>query len=405
MLAGPHCSGGPYPRFIILGVRKASGALLLLLAGTAIPTALWADTARDSAVNPGNAAHLGAIEAPPPAHAEPLAEEPEGQPVHLEGETCELCGYPDDSCGILEFFGPLVITNHHPLTEMFLTPVPQAATVMPPGDASFTLRLDWVNNIIRELDSGVIYDVDFECIYATAEYRRALLGGELSARLPVSARSHGILDSIIADWHNAFGLRNGHRDDLPDYMYHYTIVTREGLVYNEEGDTYGVGDLALSYKYPLWNRDDGADAAALRVGLKAPLGDPDKALGSGNWDLQLGALYQRQLSSRLRGYLNADWVFIGEPDWENIGHQDIVVAVLGLEYAWRPGTTLVAQYRKHRNPLRTGNEEADKDAQELALGFNRRLGPNLVWSGGFNEDINPDTSSDFVMTTSFNWSF
>jgi len=386
-------------------VRKASGVLVLLLIAVISPATVRADVARDSAVNPGNAAHLGAIDAPPPAHVAPEEEEPAEQVTLLEGETCELCGYLDDSCGTLEFYGPLVITNHHPTTEMFLTPVPQPATVLGPGEASLTLRADWVNDIIRELDSGVIFDLDFECIYLTTEYRRGLMGGELSARLPVSARTHGVLDSMIADWHKAFGLRNGHRDDLPDYMYHYTIVTREGVVFNDEGDTYGIGDLTLSYKHPLFNRDEGNEAAALRVGLKAPLGDPNKAMGSGNWDYQLGALYQRQLSRRLRGYANLDWVVIGAPDWENIGYQDIVVGVLGLEYAYRPGTTLVAQYRKHRNPLRSGNEEADKDAQELALGFNHRLGPNLVWSGGFNEDINPDTAPDFVMTTSFRWSF
>lgn len=390
-------------------MRKASGALVLLLLTTAaFPTALWADVARDDAVNPGNAAHLGAVDAPPPAEEAPAAEDEEQAPAaadeQLADETCEQCCYPEGG-GTLEFYGPLVITNHHPLTEMFLAPEPQAATVLPPGDSSFTVRLDWVNNIIRELDSGVIYDVDFECVYATPEFRRGLLGGELSARMPVSARTHGILDSIIADWHKAFGLRNGHRDDLPDYMYHYTIVTREGLVFNEQGDTYGFGDLTLGYKYPLWNRNDGASAAALRVAVKAPLGDPNKAMGSGNWDFSLGGLYQRQLSNRLRGYANLDWVFIGDPDWQNIGHQDISVAMLGMEYALRPGTTLIAQYRKHRNPLRSGNEEADKDGQELALGFNRRLGPNLIWSGGFNEDVNPDTAPDFVMTTSFRWSF
>jgi len=379
--------------------------LLLLLIAVILPTMVWADVARDSNVNPGNAAHLGAIDAPPPARVAPEDEAHLDDYSHLEGETCDLCGYLGDSCGTLEFYGPLVITNHHPTTEMFLTPVPQPATVLEPDETSLTLRLDWVNNIIRELDSGVIFDLDFEGIYATAEYRRGLLGGEMSARLPVSVRTHGILDSMIADWHRAFGLRNGHRDDLPDYMYHYTIVTRDGLVFNDEGDTYGIGDLAMTYKYALWNREDGADAAAVRVGLKAPLGDPNKAMGSGNWDYQLGALYQRQLGSRLRGYANLDWVFIGEPDWENIGHQDIVVGVVGLEYAWKPGTTFIAQYRKHRNPLRSGNEEADKDAQELALGFNHRLDDNLVWSGGFNEDVNPDTAPDFTMTTSFKWSF
>ncbi len=143
----------------------------------------------------------------------------------------------------------------------------------------------------------------------------------------------------------------------------------------------------------------------MRAGVKLPLGDSGKAMGSGNLDWQLGALYQRQFGERFRGYANVDWVFVGEPDWERIAHQDMLVTVLALEYAWRPGTTFVAQYRRQGNPLRSGNEEADKGSQELALGFNRRLSDHLIWSGGFNEDVNPDTASDFVMMTHLRWEF
>ena len=45
------------------------------------------------------------------------------------------------------------------------------------------------------------------------------------------------------------------------------------------------------------------------------------------------------------------------------------------------------------------SKEADKDAQELTLGFNHRLGPKLVWSGGFVEDAYPETAPDFVIST------
>lgn len=52
-----------------------------------------------------------------------------------------------------------------------------------------------------------------------------------------------------------------------------------------------------------------------------------------------------------------------------------------------------------------GSKEADKDAQELALGFNKRFGDNLVWTGGFNEDLNPETAPDFAVNTELKWEF
>jgi len=378
-------------------VRKAIGALLWLLIAALIPAYAWADASRDGKVNPGNAAYLGVIDPPPPADEH---DPPDG--FINEDLPCDPCLYEGEA-RIIEFFGPLSIVNHSPSNELFLSPLPEKATVLPAGDSEFMLKLDWVNNIIRELAEGIIVDYDFESVVTTAEYRRGLLGGEFSARLPLTSRSHGVLDGIIADWHTAFGLKNGHRDILPDYMYHYTIVTREGLVYNDEGDTAGVGDLALAYKYPLWNRGEGRDAAAVRAGLKVPVGSPDKALGSGNWDFQLGALYQRQFGERWRGYVNIDMVVIGAPDWDNVGHQDTLTTLWAAEYAVTEGTTLVAQYRTQKNALRVGHYEADKDSQELSLGFNHRLSEQLVWSGGFSEDINPETAPDFVMMTTLNW--
>jgi len=388
-------------------VRKAIGALLLL-AGAAYFYPAQADTARDGAVNPANAAHLGAVEAPLTVAGDEQNPDDGGDQPAAAGNPADsgCCAGPcEHGGGILEFFGPIAIINQHPPTQLFLAPVPEAATVLRPGESFARFKLDWSNNIIRELDDGVIWDFDFETVRVELDYHRHLAGGELSARLPYYSRSHGVLDSIIADWQNFFGQRNGHRDDFPDYLYRYTIVTRDGVVYNEEGDTHGVGDLALGYKYQLWQREDGREAAAVRAGVKLPLGDSGKAMGSGNLDWQLGALYQRQFGERFRGYANVDWVFVGEPDWQNIAHQDMLVTVLALEYAWRPGTTFVAQYRRQGNPLRSGNEEADKGSQELALGFNRRLSDHLIWSGGFNEDVNPDTASDFVMMTHLRWEF
>lgn len=319
----------------------------------------------------------------------------------------EECG---DACcpgqnGTLEFFGPLAVINQHPPNLLFLSPAPEAATVLAPGRQALTAKLDYTNVIIREWDNGTIIDYDFEGLRASTEYRRGLRRGEAWAALPVYYRGHGVLDHIISSWHNLLGLPNGLRKRFPDNQYRYTIITRQGLVFNDEGDTYGLGDLALGYKYPLWNRRGGGDAAALRAMAKLPLGRAASGLGSGDYDCSLGALYQHQITPHLRGYANVDWVFVGQPDWQNVGHQDMLISNWIVEYAVSPATTVLSQYRINVNPLRTGSKEADKDAQELAFAFNHRLKRNLVWSGGFVEDINPETAPDLVLVSHFKWEF
>lgn len=370
------------------------GRFVLLMLVTLLPVVSLADGARDGTVNPGNASYLGPAD-PPSEEAEKQAElTAELKPEAPETEAEETEG----QSGTLEFYGPLAVVNQHPPQTLFLAPVPETAEVLAAGESFLNFKVDWTNVMIRERDSGIIVDFDFETMRLTADYHRGMWGGEVSARVPYIARFHGLMDPIIADWHKMFDLNNGLRDTYPGGMYRYVIATRDGFTYNDAGDTSGFGDVALGYKYPLWNANDSRNAAALRAGIKLPTGDPDKALGSGALDFSIGGTYQRQLAPKWRAYANLDYIFIGNPEWE-VAHQDTPVALVAVEYALKPGTTFLAQYRLHRNPLIFGSYEADKDAQELALGFHRDLGGGMVLSGGFNEDLNPETSPDFTLTT------
>jgi hypothetical protein len=342
---------------------------------------------------PADSAEEDASAAPPEPHWTPVGSQP--------GNCCECSG----RCGTYEFNGPLAIVGQHPPSVLFYEPMPDVATVLAPGASTVSTNIDLTNHIIRELDSGTVVDYDFEQLRLTLDYRRRLGSGEFGARTHLDYRSHGVMDPIIANWHQFFGLHNGLRSSYPDYQYHYTVITRDGVAYNGVGDVFGLGDLALSYKYPLWDHRDGHDAAALRAGVKVPLGDSADALGSGNWDYSLGALWQRQFTQRLRGYVNVDYVQTGAPDWPNIRQHSVLHTMWGAEYAWSHRFSLVTQYSTATNALITGSYEADKDPRELTVGFNHRIGPHVVWSGGFREDISPEASPDFALLSHFRWEF
>lgn len=318
----------------------------------------------------------------------------------IDENGCERCQCQP---GTLEFYGPLSAINTHPPNLLFLSPPPENAAVLDPGRSYVKFKLDYTNVIILERDHGTYIFYDYEGMRAAAEYHKRMGRGEFSAQLPFYYRAQGWLDPIMADWHKLFGLPNGLRNRYPDRHYRYTIIKRDGLVYSDGPGAFGLGDLALGYKYPLWNECDGANAASVRVMAKAPLGNPDFAMGSGNWDASLGVMYQRQIRPHLRGYVNIDYVWTGAPEWDNIQSNDMLIHNWMLEYAVSHSTSLVCQYRMNTNPLRTGNKEADKDAQELTLGFNHRIGPRLVWSGGFVEDAYPETAPDFVLSTDLKW--
>jgi hypothetical protein len=394
--------------------------------GTAV-----ADTSRDDVVNPGNAQHLGATDEKP-AEEVPVSEatevdadandaeshevtpsgyvmksEPEpAEPVE-SASPCGDCGTDPCCCGrsgVIEFHGPMAVVTTHPPNAMFLSPVPDTATVLPDGASSFSFQLDLSNIIIRELDSGTITDYDLEDLRATADWRMRMGAGELQLRLPVVNRGPGFIDDIITTYHGWLSLPDALRADLPDNQFSYVIVSRQGPVLNGTSGT-GLGDLTVGYKLPLWDSRDGRDAAAVRAIAKLPTGDTGHYFSSGAVDASLGVLYQRQFGGRWRLYANADYQLLGDAGLPNIVQQDTITTLWAAEYALSHATTLVGQYHTQRNPLRIGSFEADKDPQELALGFHTRLSDRLVWTGGFNEDIYPETAPDFVVFSHFKWSF
>jgi Protein of unknown function (DUF3187) len=385
---------------------------------------LWgAAHADDAVVNPGTAQHLGAAEsgesveisaptdrytaeeqavirdsAPDPHDIADLAPDTDFS-LHDRDCECNRC------CAEIEFYGPFPLASTHPPQQMFLTPVADTATVLGDGCGYYRLDLDVSSIITRELDSGIIADYDMETWRLTANYHRGIGdGGEVFASLPVLSRTPGVLDGIIRSWHGSFGLPNALRETLPDQQFHYVIVTRDGPVLNGSQGS-GLGDLTVGYKHRLWDARQGRDSAALRAAVKLPTGDTGQYYGSGALDVSLGALYQRQLRKHLRAYVNYDYVFIGDPGLDNIEHQNIGSIMVATEYAVSHRTTLHGVYQAMVNPLRIGSREADKSPQQLSLGFSHRIGGRTIWSGGFTEDIYPETAPDFVLNTSLKWEY
>ncbi len=370
-------------------VRKALGTLLAVSLMLALPA--WRVCAQEA----GAEAESPAIDI---ALGDDLGSAPDA------GCNCSEAAPAGDGPGY-EFFGPAGLVSQHPPAVLFLSMPPETALTLPDGAERYSFKLDYANHMIRERGDGVIVDYDFETVRAGLEYRRGTRLGELSIATSLTHRGHGVLDGLIRDFHDIFDMPNALRTELASNMYRYTIVSREGLVYNGGGDVLGLGDTTVGLKHEIFNRRNGEEALAVRAQIKAPTGSASDALGSGNWDAGAGIVYQFHIEPRLRAYVNAEYIWLGEPDWQNVGYQDIVSYLFGVEQVVDNRSTFGAQYHLARNPLRTGNEEADKDASELTLTFNRRVQDNLVWTTGFHEDIGPETAPDFLVLNYLTWEF
>jgi hypothetical protein len=310
-------------------------------------------------------------------------------------EDCVNCSC-ERSEETVEFFGPQRVSSQLALHQLFLCPEPESAYLSEAEGGEWSFRADLSNTLLREMDDGVIQDMDFEQLRLSAEYRRRIGRSELKLNQSLILRGDGKLDGLAGNLHDFFGLVSHYRNEFPDYQHRYVIATRAGVLHHEADEVTGAGDLVLGCKHLLLQREQ--DALALRVALKLPTGDADEALGSGSADAQLGLLYARQFGERWRAYANLDYVFVGEPQWEGAGWRNAAGAVLGVEYAAAPGTSCTAQFTLQQTPLLLGSPVADSTARLLNLGFHHRLSERSVFSASITEEMYPASAPDFVLS-------
>lgn len=340
-----------------------------------------------------------------------LEDEDDAAPTPLDRAYIEILGCP--SCAEepaapagsrpFEFYGPIHLVNQQPPNPIMLSPVPEPAVVLADRESFFRLKLDLSNHLIDQENDGVITDFDFESLRFELAYHRGIWGGEASLRYPIGYLGTGFLDGTIREFHRWIGQRSDIRRARQPYQFRFLIVTRDGVVANPQNGSWHFGNLVVGYKYPLWDYSDGEDALSVRAAIKVPSSATGDLLNAGGWDYQLGVLYQRQLAHRLRVYLNADYVFVGEGEWQNVGYQNTPVELLALEYAIDRRTTAVVQYRSHTNPLQLGSEIADRDSHELTYGLHHRTSKKCTWTFGMSEDAKGMTAPDVIFMTYLKW--
>ena len=101
-------------------------------------------------------------------------------------------------------------------------------------------------------------------------------------------------------------------------------------------------------------------------------------------------------------YGQTGYIFTGGNDFGLKGN-DLFEWSLAGEFQANRKHSLIIQLHHITNPYMTGMPDIDADTLELALGWKRILGRNLVWEAGFSEDVAVDTAPDFAIFTQLNW--
>ncbi len=301
-----------------------------------------------------------------------------------------------------EFIGPLQTRTMHPLHQYFFNFPADRARTLKKGHSEFAVHLQGASNIVKETSGGAIVDLDLESWTYQFELRKSAWGGEITAIVPLRDNTHGFMDNLIDGWHTFFGLFSGDRPNYPAKDYHYFVRDPLGNTLNVPSDQFGLGDVSLMWKQEIgYSAPD--HALSYRIGVKLPTGDFNKGLGSGGVDAGVGLAYET-LGERWAGYANLNYIFTSQGDFSGFQVNDIITGSLAAEYRLRHTWWLTGQVDYAQYPLTTGSN-LDKDSLELLFGFHKLLEKELLFSGGFTEDISLESSPDFGIIAELRWRF
>lgn len=288
------------------------------------------------------------------------------------------------------------VFNQAALARQHALPSPEAAA----GGEGGRLQLDWTNEVLLEQAGAESVVLDGEALRLALTQRWTWNDWRFSAELPLLLTSGGVLDSMVEEWHEWFGLPNGGRDQLPrdDYRYAYT---RGGTTVFDVTDTgAGIGDLRLTAGHC------GEELRCLRVMLQLPTGDADQLEGGGlgiaGWYEQgfrlgaterwSGAVAAGASATRADGPLKDQAETLVPFGWAS------------LAYALTERLDAGAQLYAH-GPLYDDSalDALTRTGLQLSFGFRYAVGENTYWTLGMQEDLLTRSSPDFSIHLGVDW--
>lgn len=295
------------------------------------------------------------------------------------------------------------LRNLHPFLHVFGLPPVQQAALAEAGESDYALTFTVVNNAeFRDTETESIV-LDGETYLADIRWRRRVHQRlELGLAVPLVKHSPGVLDRVIYDWHDFWGISNTKRG-APHNQLDYFYQNQESVQQQLTSSSFGVGDVQLSAAVPLATGNlDGSRHVTIRFSVKLPTGDSDKLVGSGAADAALGVYAQDagQLLGRELVYLGFIGVLaLGDGDVLP-AQQKSAVPFGGLAATWhatgRFGIT--AQLHAQGAYMDSDLDELGGSSIQLTVGGAYRWpGRGVALRFALVEDVISDATPDFAL--------
>ena len=289
--------------------------------------------------------------------------------------------------------GPIPIVNLSPIQLLFLHATPDRAETLPKDRHSLRFNVAITNTLLWGKSEDYYGYIDIEMIRSSLELKYGILSKvELGISLPIIYSYPGFMDHSIFEFENFFNDTRSLRkkEDQHKSANNFTYLVKKNNMTFIAGKkrSSGIGDLILRVKEKIWNEGDRLPCLSIRLAVKIPTGDEDKAFGSGKVDYGVGLLLQKNIK-RVTAYLNADVIFPGDAfDQQNISLSNFYGIMLGAEYKVSSRFSTLTQLNYITRPFEnTGIEMLDRRMWNLLLGINYLTECRVFIQGGAIEDI------------------
>ena len=297
---------------------------------------------------------------------------------------------------------PIMISNLSPLAALRGLPTQRQADVQLGSIVSVSQSLSNHFTVDESGDESLMLDGQTDVLSASLRYGFDL-DWDIEVILPWVQHSRGFMDPLISDWHAAFGLPNGNREDYPVNQLQYRLGQpgHEAALNNKVS---GLGDVqvALNRNMSLKN----GPQVALSVGMKTATGEEANWLGSGATDYWALARVSGDYSGRV------PLIWHGQIGMTHAGVSDLMgpnqkrsLWFGGVSLAWpfRDKWSVLAQIDAH-SALGDGNLSAlTQPAGILSMALRWNTSPKWTLDLGFSEDLVVESAPDitFMLTARY----
>lgn len=298
------------------------------------------------------------------------------------------------------FDGPLLVKNQFPLFMHLDSPYFESAATV----NSFSASLFYSSVFMDKQSAEWKAQLDMEIAELDLRYTRQISNlFELGVEVPILALTSGFMDPFLRTFHSTFGFSDYGRQSRPSDSFLYEVQRRGVVIIRAEDDGIGLGDIKLSAKKVLFDKDL---LISIKADVELPTGATSKGYGSGSLDAGLSLLIDKRLGEKIMSYYNIGVISPGKlKAVEPISLNTSFYGGMGLEALISQKFSLLGQIMAQTSPFpKTGIGNIDRTGVLLTLG-GRYVKGKEYFEVSLTEDPNTAGAPDFTINISYKKKF